>query len=139
MKKVMFLCTGNSCRSQMAEGFARATGGGIVEAHSAGLMPAGVNSYAARAMAEAGIDISAQRSKAIDAALLKEMDVIVTLCGHAEALCPATPPDIKRVHWPIKDPVGTAGSDADIMAAFRAARDEIARRVRELLAALSAE
>ncbi len=130
----MFICTGNSCRSQMAEGFARRYGEGALEVHSAGLSPAGVNPYAARVMAEAGVDISGQRSKAIDANLLKEMDLVVTLCGHAEALCPATPPGVRRLHWPIEDPVGAVGTTDDILREFRRARDEIRERVKALLA-----
>jgi len=133
MTKVMFLCTGNSCRSQMAEGFARAYGAGRFKVYSAGLMPAGVNPYAIRVMAEAGIDISGQRSKAIDSKLLEKMDMVVTLCGHADALCPQTPAYVKRLHWPTEDPVGTRGTDEEIMAAFRKARDEIAGKVRGLV------
>ncbi|HLB25119.1 MAG TPA: arsenate reductase ArsC [Nitrospirota bacterium] len=129
MFKIMFVCTGNSCRSQMAEGFARRYGAGLIEVHSAGLMPAGVNKYAIKVMKEAGIDISGQTSKAVDPALLDRMDVIVTLCGHAESLCPRTPEGIKRLHWPIKDPVGTTGSEERIMDEFRRARDEIMGKV----------
>lgn len=133
MLKVMFLCTGNSCRSQMAEGFARHYGKGLIEVHSAGLMPAGVNPYAVRVMAELDIDISRQRSKRIDPDLMGKMDVVVTLCGHAEQLCPATPENIRRLHWPIKDPVGMVGTDMRIMKEFRRARDEIREKVLELL------
>ena len=137
MKKVMFLCTGNTCRSQMAEGFARELGEGIIEPCSAGLMPAGVvHPLAIRVMAEAGIDISGQRSTGIDTDLLQKMDIIVTLCGNAEASCPVTPPDIRRLHWPIDDPVGTAGTEGKIMTAFRNARDEIKRKITELIHSL---
>ncbi len=132
MKKVMFLCTGNSCRSQMAEGLAREFGRDIIEAYSAGLVPAGVNPRAAAVMKETGIDISNQQSKAIDEELLRRMDIIITLCGHAEALCPMTPPGIKRIHWPINDPVGTAGTEEEIMNAFRRARDEIKEKIKGL-------
>src|SRR5512135_3596227 len=133
MLKVMFICTGNSCRSQMAEGFARDYGKGLIEVYSAGLTPAGVNPYAIRVMAELDIDISRQHSKKIDPYLLDYMDIVVTLCGHAELLCPKTPPNIKRFHWPIKDPVGTTGSDNHIMKEFRRARDEIRDKVLDLL------
>jgi arsenate reductase (thioredoxin) len=125
MTKVMFLCTGNSCRSQMAEGFASELGKGLIETHSAGLTPAGVNPRAIAVMKEIGIDISNQKSKAIDEKILRQMDVIVTLCGHAEAMCPMTPPEIKKIHWPIDDPVGAIGTEEEIMKAFRKARDEI--------------
>ncbi len=137
-KKVMFLCTGNSCRSQMAEGFARRFCRGLIEPYSAGLAPAGVNPRAAAVMKEAGIDISGQTSKAIDRGLLVRMDIIITLCGHAEALCPATPPGIKRIHWPIKDPVGTVGTEEEIMDAFREVRDEIKEKVKSLCAGMDA-
>jgi len=129
MKKIMFLCTGNSCRSQMAEGFAREYGEETVDAYSAGLTPAGVNPRAVAVMKEIGIDISKQKSEAIDGKLLKQMDVIITLCGHAEALCPRTPPGIKRIHMPVDDPVGTIGSEEEIMRAFRRARDEIKEKI----------
>ncbi len=133
MKKVMFLCTANSCRSQMAEGFAREFGKGIIEVYSAGLIAAGVHKRAIAVMKEIGIDISKQKSKVIDEGLLKKMDFIVTLCGYAEDLCPRTPPEIKRIHWPIKDPVGTIGREQEIMNEFRRARDEIKENVQKLI------
>ncbi len=131
--KVLFLCTGNSCRSQMAEGFGRAYGTGLIEAHSAGLLPAGVNPHAIRVMNEVGIDISGQTSKAVDAKLLGRMDVIITLCGHAERLCPATPPDSKRLHWPIDDPVGMVGTEEKILSEYRRARDELSEKIKEFV------
>ncbi len=111
MPKVMFLCTGNSCRSQMAEGFLRALGKGRFEVHSAGLFPAGLHPRAVAVMKEIGIDISGQRSKGIDEGLLRQMDIVVTLCGNAEMYCPATPAGVKRLHWPIEDPVCTTGPE----------------------------
>ncbi len=134
MLKVMFLCTGNSCRSQMAEGLARKLGKGGVAVYSAGLIPAGVNPYAKRVMKEIGIDISGQKSKVIDEGLLRKMDVIITLCGNAALSCPVTPLEIKRLHWPIEDPVGTIGTDEEILEAFRKARDEIRERIEGFLA-----
>jgi arsenate reductase len=131
--KVMFLCTANSCRSQMAEGFAKEYGKDVIEVYSAGLMAAGVHKRAATVMQELGIDISKQKSKTIDENLLRQMDIIVTLCSHAESLCPSTPPGIRRMHWPIKDPVGTLGTEEQIMSEFRRAREEIRERVRGLL------
>lgn len=134
MKKVMFLCTGNTCRSQMAEGCARVFGNSLIDAYSAGLMPTGtVHPWAVAVMSEAGIDISSQTSKAIDPDLLQKMDIIVTLCGNAEASCPMTPPGIQRMHWPVDDPVGAAGSEEEIMSAFRKARDEIKGKMAELI------
>jgi arsenate reductase len=109
----------------MAEGFARELGKGLLEAYSAGLMAAGVNQRAVAVMKEQGIDISTQRSKEIDEKLLRTMDMVITLCDNAAEACPWTPPEIKRLHWPIKDPVGTVGSEDKIMKEFRRARDEI--------------
>ncbi len=133
MKKVMFLCTGNSCRSQMAEGFARELGRGLIEPYSAGLIAAGVHPRARAAMMEIGIDISSQRSKEIDEGLLGKMDIVITLCGNAEDACPWTPPEITRLHWPIKDPVGTIGIEETIMKEFRRARDEIREKIEEFI------
>lgn len=133
MLKVMFLCTGNSCRSQMAEGIARELGKGLIEPHSAGLMAAGVHPRAMAVMKETGIDISGQESKEIDGALLGKMDVVITLCDNAEDACPWTPPEIKRLHWPIKDPVGTVGTEEEIMREFRRARDEIKEKIRQFV------
>jgi len=117
----------------MAEGFARSLGKEVIEPYSAGLMAAGVHPRAAAVMREAGIDISHQSSKEIDLALIRKMDVIITLCGHAEATCPATPPNVKRLHWPIDDPVGTRGTEEFIMNDFRRARDEIRALVTEFI------
>ncbi len=123
--KVMFICTANSCRSQMADGLARHLGKGIIEPYSAGLFKFYVHPRAIEVMKEIGIDISKQTSNAIDKKLLKKMDIIITLCTHAEASCPVTPSRIKRLHWPIKDPVGTKGTEEEILNAFRRARDKI--------------
>ncbi|MDA8433887.1 MAG: arsenate reductase ArsC [Nitrospiraceae bacterium] len=134
MTRVMFLCTGNTCRSQMAEGFARELGKDLIEAHSAGLMPAGViHPKAVAVMREVGIDIAVQKSKAIDRDLLGKMDIVVTLCGNAEASCPVTPPSIRRIHWPIDDPVAAVGTEGEVTGKFREARDEIKERIRDLV------
>ncbi len=117
----------------MAEGFAREYGAGLIEIHSAGLMAAGVHPRAAAVMKEIGVDISSQQSKTIDGNLLIQMDIVVTLCGYAESLCPSTPPGLRRIHWPIKDPVGTTGSEEHIMNEFRRARDEIKEKVVRLI------
>jgi len=117
----------------MAEGFAREFGRGLIEVYSAGLMAAGVQARAIAVMKEIGIDISTQKSKVIDEHLLKKMDIIVTLCEYAEDLCPWTPPQVKRIHWPIKDPVGATGTEEEIMNEFRRARDEIKEKVRGLI------
>jgi arsenate reductase len=137
--KIMFLCTGNSCRSQMAEGLARTLGKGVLEPYSAGLMAAGVHPRAIAVMKEIGIDISKQRSKEIDESLLRQMDAVVTLCASAETACPWTPPDLRRFHWPVKDPVATIGSAEEVMRDFRRARDEIRGRIEELIRNLKQE
>lgn len=127
--KVMFLCTANSCRSQMAEGLMRALSGGNVEVHSAGIIAAGLHPRAVRVMKEAGMDISGQYSKTFSKGFLSEMDFVITLCEGAEEACPAVPPSVRRIHWPIKDPVGKAGTEEKLMEAFRKTRDEIRERV----------
>ncbi len=133
MLKVMFLCTGNSCRSQMAEGFARELGKGQIEARSAGLNPAGLNERAVKVMKEIGIDISQQESKPIDEELLKKMDVIITLCNNASEACPWTPPEIKRLHWSLSDPAKAAGTEKEIMNEFRRVRDKIKEKNSQFL------
>ena len=133
MLKVIFLCTGNSCRSQMAEGFARELGNGELEAYSAGLAPVGINPRAVTVMSEAGVDISKHSSDPIDEQLLNSMDVVITLCGNAESSCPMTPPQIKRLHWPIDDPAGATGTEKEILDTFRATRDDIKDRIKTLV------
>jgi len=117
----------------MAEGFAKEYSRGSIEVYSAGIMAAGVHRRAIAVMKELGIDISGQHSKEIDENLLRQMDIVITLCGHAEEYCPRTPPEIKRIHWPIRDPVGAIGDEEDIMHDFRRARDEIRENVRGLI------
>jgi arsenate reductase len=131
--KVMFVCTGNSARSQMAEGFARQYGHGRVEAHSAGMAPSRLNPHAVTVMREKGIDISGQQSKAFDWDVARQMDVVVTVCGHANESCPVLPPEVKRLHWPLEDPAAATGTDAEILATFRRIRDQVESRVRDLL------
>lgn len=137
--KVMFLCTGNSCRSQMAEGFARKFGKGLLEPYSAGLVAAGVHPRAIAVMKELDIDISSQKSKTIDEKLLLTMDMVVTLCDNAEEACPLMPARIRRFHWPIRDPVNTIGTTEEVMQDFRRARDEIRTRVEVLIRKLIQE
>lgn len=134
-KRLMFLCTGNSARSQMAEGLARSLLGGTWEVFSAGLEPKGVHPLAVRAMAEIGIDIRAQTSKPIDPALLDRMDLIVTLCDDAAERCPVTPPHVRRLHWSLPDPAAVEGAEEQRLAAFRRVRDELVRRIRQGLLA----
>ncbi len=130
--RILFVCTGNSARSQMAEGFARLLGQGKIEAHSAGMEPSRLNPFAVTAMREKGIDISHQRSKAFDETLARRMDVVVTVCGNADERCPVLPPEVKKLHWPLEDPAAAKGTDAEILATFRKSRDEIETRILEL-------
>jgi arsenate reductase len=131
--KVLFVCTGNSARSQMAEGFARHFGGEQIEAHSAGVEPSRLNPVAVAVMQEKGIDISGHRSKAFDWDVARQMDVVVTVCGHANETCPVLPPEVKRLRWPLEDPASAKGTDAEIMATFRLVRDQVETRVVDLL------
>jgi arsenate reductase len=131
---ILFLCTGNSCRSQMAEGWLRTLGGEKVEATSAGIEAHGIHPLAIRVMAERGIDIRMQQSKRLTDSLLKTADRVITLCGHAEEHCPLVPSGVMREHWPLADPSRVTGSDPEILAAFREVRDKIERMIRELLA-----
>ena len=128
-KAVLFLCTGNSCRSQMAEGFARIMAPAGIEVYSAGVAPVGVNPWTVQVMTEAGVDIRSQASKGLSAIPLDKIDAVITLCGYAEEYCPTFPGPVKRHHWPIDDPVRARGTDEEILNTFRKARDEIRNRV----------
>ena len=134
--RILFLCTGNSCRSQMAEGWARLFGGRETAVESAGIEAHGKNPRAIAVMAEKGVDISDQESTVVDEAMLARADVVVTVCGHADEVCPALPASVSRIHWPLTDPAKVTGTEEEIMAAFRATRDEVEWRARELLAEL---
>ncbi len=131
--RVLFLCTGNACRSQMAEGWARHLGRGRLEARSAGIEVHGQDPRAIAVMREAGVDISKQPSTRVDDTLLRWADLVVTVCGHADEHCPVLPPRTERAHWPLEDPARARGSEAEVMALFRAIRDEIRDRVRVLV------
>ncbi len=131
--RVLFLCTGNSCRSQMAEGWARALGGGQVEASSAGTEPKGLHPLAVEVMAEAGVDISKQRSKSVDELRGQAFDCVVTVCDRACEACPVWPGAREQLHWSFDDPAEASGSEAERRQVFRRVRDEIQGRVAELL------
>lgn len=131
MKKTLyFLCTGNSCRSQMAEGWGREILGQEWNIQSAGIEAHGVNPQAIRAMKEIGIDISKQTSDVIDSEILQQADLVVTLCGDAADKCPVTPPSILREHWGFDDPAKAIGTEEEIWAEFQRVRDEIGERIR---------
>lgn len=137
--KLLFLCTGNSCRSQMAEGWARHLKGDQIEAHSAGIEKHGMNPYAVKVMAEAGVDITGQRSKTLTELGPLAFDYVVTVCGHANEHCPVFPGKTKVVHVGFEDPpkLTKAMPDGEAkLAVYRRVRDEIRRFVETLPAAL---
>ena len=139
--KVLFLCTGNSCRSQMAEGWARHLKGDCIDAYSAGIEMHGLNPHAVRVMAEAGVDISAQRSKKVDELADVGFDYVITLCGHARETCPMFPGSVRVVHVGFDDPPQLAeacDSAQGVMDCYRRVRDEIRAFVQTLPAALIA-
>lgn len=128
-----FICTGNSCRSQMAEGFGKKYAGDDFAVYSAGIEAHGLNPRAVAAMKEAGIDISRQTSDLIDTNILNNAYYAVTLCGDAEERCPYTPPHVKRLHWPLTDPAKATGTEEEIAAVFREVRDQIDHLVYHLI------
>jgi arsenate reductase len=126
--KILFLCTGNSCRSQMAEGWAKFLKGNILEAYSAGIEPHGLDKRAVKAMAEAGVDISAHQSKHVNDLPKIEFDYVITVCGHAHETCPFFPGKTKVVHHGFEDPpflARDAKSEEEAMAHYRRVCDEI--------------
>jgi arsenate reductase len=136
---ILFLCTGNSCRSQMAEGWARHFGGDLFQVQSAGIEMHGKNPRAFDVMREAGVDISRQESTRLTDQMLAAADYVVTVCGHADENCPALPADVRKEHWPLDDPAKVVGAERDVMAAFRDSRDDIRIRVEDLIHRLSDE
>ncbi len=138
-KKILFLCTGNSCRSQMAEGWARELKGDVLEAYSAGIETHGLNPNAVRVMAEAGVDISAHRSKHVNELLDEGIDYVVTVCDHAAESCPRFPGKAKVIHRSFQDPPAlakTAKTEEEALDHYRRVRDEIKAFVETLPAAL---
>lgn len=133
---LLFLCTGNSCRSQIAEGWARQLGGDWLTVQSAGIEAHGKNPLAIAVMQEVGVDISGQQSTKLTDAMLAEADYMVTVCGHADEHCPTVPLGTRKEHWPLDDPAKAAGSKEEIMAEFRTSRDDIRERVTDLLVRL---
>ena len=135
--RILYLCTGNSCRSQMAEGWTRQLGGNAFSVESAGIEAHGKNPRAIAVMRESGVDISGQESTIVDDGMLQRADFVVTVCGHADEQCPVLPAGTKKVHWPLSDPARASGSEEQIMAEFRATRDEVKQRVEGLLAQIT--
>ncbi|NQU38591.1 MAG: arsenate reductase ArsC [Lentisphaerae bacterium] len=126
--KILFLCTGNSCRSQMAEGWARALKGDVIEAYSAGIETHGLNPKAVKVMAEAGVDVSGHRSELVDDLMAVEFDYVVTVCGHAHESCPMFPGQAKVIHVGFDDPPSLAkdaATEEEALNHYRRVRDEI--------------
>jgi arsenate reductase len=129
--KVLFLCTGNSCRSQMAEAFLRHYAGSRFEVFSAGLEPSQIHPFTYQVMAELGFDLAGQRSKSVDEYLgKKHIHYLITVCGDADRNCPAIWPGVvSRMHWPFEDPAKFEGNDDQKLEKFREVRDQIKQRV----------
>lgn len=132
-KRVLFLCTHNSARSQMAEGLLRSLGGDRFEAHSAGTEATAVRPLAIRALSEVGIDISRHRSKTLDRYVGEPFDLVITVCDEAREACPVFPGAREQLHWSLPDPSKAAGSEEDRLAAFRSVRDRLRRRIEDEL------
>ncbi|KMK76794.1 arsenate reductase (thioredoxin) [Alkalihalobacillus pseudalcaliphilus] len=130
-KTIYFLCTGNSCRSQMAEGFAKHYLANDWHVFSAGIEAHGLNPNAVKAMKEIDIDISKQTSDIIDTEILHQADLVVTLCGDAADKCPVTPPHVKREHWGFDDPAKAEGTEEEKWLFFQRVRDEIKQRIKQ--------
>ena len=133
-KRVLILCTGNSARSQMAEGLLRHDGGEKFEVESAGVEASFVRPQAIEAMREVGIDISGHRSKSVDEFLGQEFDYVITVCDNANERCPVFPGKTERIHWGFDDPAAAQGDEAERLAVFRRVRDEIRERLRQFIA-----
>lgn len=129
-KTIYFLCTGNSCRSQMAEGWAKKHLGNEWEVRSAGIEAHGLNPKAVKAMNEVEVDISDQKSETIDTDYLNNATLAVTLCGDAADRCPMTPPHVKREHWGFDDPAKAEGTEEEVWQVFERVRDEIGERIK---------
>ena len=125
---VLILCTGNSCRSHLAEGLLRAAAGDLFEVTSAGSKPAGyVHPIAIEVMKEIGIDISGHRSKSMIEFMDRDIETVITVCGNADQACPIFPGQVNRHHWPFEDPAHATGSEAEVREVFRRVRNEIRR------------
>lgn len=134
MKKILyFLCTGNSCRSQMAEGFAKKLLPTDWTVKSAGIEAHGLNPKAVKAMQEVQIDITTQTSDVIDPQILNQATLVVTLCGDAADKCPVTPPHVKREHWGFTDPAKATGTEEEKWAVFQEVRDAIQKRIQDFV------
>ncbi|NOY16980.1 MAG: arsenate reductase ArsC [Gammaproteobacteria bacterium] len=131
---ILFLCTGNSCRSQMAEGWSKRLAPKTWKITSAGIEEHGKNPYAIKVMAEAGTNISNQESTRLTDEMLIQADLVITVCGHADEHCPVLPAGTRKEYWPLDNPAKASGTVDEILDVFRATRDEVHRRVKDLIA-----
>jgi len=136
MLRVLIICTGNSARSQMAEGLLCSLSGGKIEVHSAGTRPSRVNPIAIEVMQELGVDISGHRSKSVDEFAGQEFDYVITVCDSARETCPVFPGRTQRLHWSFEDPAAASGSAEEQKAVFRRVRDQIADQLRNFTEAV---
>jgi arsenate reductase len=137
--RVLILCTGNSARSQMAEGLLRHLGGGRYEVFSAGTKPVGLNPLAIEALRELGIDISTQRSKSVAEFAGQQFATVITVCDNAAEQCPVFAGAPRRVHWSLPDPAAVSGAPEEKLAAFRRVRDELEKRMRLFVSSAASE
>ncbi|MCY4616419.1 MAG: arsenate reductase ArsC [Chloroflexi bacterium] len=135
--RVLFVCTGNSARSQIAEALLRERDGEAFEAHSAGSEPSGLNPLTVRVLAEAGIDIGDAASTHVDVYVGEPWDYVITVCDRARESCPVFPHAGEQLHWSLEDPAAAEGDDATRMAAFRATRDDIRARIDAFVSAVT--
>ena len=129
-QRILILCTGNSARSQMAEGLMRHESGGEIDVFSAGTRPSGLRAEAVAVMNEVGIDISGGRSKSVDEFRDQPFDCVITVCDNAAEACPVFPGAARRLHWPFEDPAAATGTQEEREGAFRKVRDQIRERIR---------
>jgi arsenate reductase (thioredoxin) len=132
--RVLFICTGNRARSQMAEGLLRHAAGDRFDVYSAGTTPSGISDLTIEVMREVGVDVSGQRSKSVDEYAGESFHQIITVCDSARQVCPIFPGDGERLHWDIEDPSDTEARGVPLTAAFRLAREDIRKRVEEFVA-----
>jgi len=137
--RVLFLCTGNACRSQMAEGWAKELAGDAIKIKSAGVEAHGRNERAITAMAEVGVDISGQDSIRVNGEMLEWTDLLITLCDNAEEQCPVLNPHTMKLHLPLPDPAKVKGTEEEILAEFREARDNVKQRVQYVLEQIASQ
>jgi arsenate reductase (thioredoxin) len=132
-KKILILCTGNSCRSQMAEGFLRHLGGDKFEVFSAGVKPTQVNPLTIKVMAEMGVDISSYRSKSVKEFIGQKFDYVITVCDNAKQTCPMFPGNSQKIHWNLDDPAEIEGAEEKKLIIFKKVRDQIRENISKFL------